>query len=261
MQLDRDLEIVITTTAPNLCPTSPLSVPLLAQKHSDSPKLRSNPFEDGEGGSYELREVALKGSPKPVHNQTSNGYYLQAQDGNGDSNFDLHLDEDPLQLHYDGERDEEEDEKEEDGNDDFDVITIEEGTRARPAHSASSRVRVSVMSASCPLSVSLLLCPHLVLCVAVAIAGHRKHGAPMTPDEEAQYRSWVRWAIIVSWASVIIDLAFGFISLFIAIAGTHIHSLPAYEARNVSNDDGVCVCDQTRAWAYSGFRWRTSWTS
>ncbi|ELR18103.1 uncharacterized protein ACA1_368040 [Acanthamoeba castellanii str. Neff] len=143
------------------------------EKHSDSPKLRSNPFEDGEGGSYELREVALKGSPKPAHNQTSNGYYLQAQDGNGDSNFDLHLDEDPLQLHYDGER-EEEDEKEDDGNDDFDVITIEEG--------------------------------------------HRKHGAPMTLDEEAQYRSWVRWAIIVSWASVVIDLAFGFISLFIAIA-------------------------------------------
>jgi hypothetical protein len=49
----------------------------------------------------------------------------------------------------------------------------------------------------------------------------------MTLDEEAQYRSWVRWAIIVSWASVVIDLAFGFISLFIAIAGTHIHSLLA----------------------------------
>ena len=84
-----------------------------------------------------------------------------------------------------------------------------------------------------PSVCSLLLCPHLVLCVAVAIAGHRKHGAPMTPDEEAQYRSWVRWAIIVSWASVIIDLSFGFISLFIAIAGTHIHSLLASEARNV----------------------------
>jgi divalent metal cation (Fe/Co/Zn/Cd) transporter len=40
----------------------------------------------------------------------------------------------------------------------------------------------------------------------------------MTPEQEAQYRSWVRWAIIVSWASVFIDLAFGFISLYIAIA-------------------------------------------
>jgi hypothetical protein len=161
MQLDRNLEIVIIT-APTLCHLTTKRPSSLSQKHSDSPKLRSNPFEDGEGGSYELKEVALKGSPKPAHNQTSNGYYLQAQDGNGDSNFDLHLDEDPLQLHYDGER-EEEDEKEDDGNDDFDVITIEEG--AHVLHTPlPPQVRVSVMSASCPLSVLYFFV--LTLCVA-----------------------------------------------------------------------------------------------
>jgi hypothetical protein len=84
-----------------------------------------NPFES-DGGSFELREVTLQGSPKPALNQTSNGYYLHAQEARDESNFDLHLDDDPLHMHFDREREEDE-EKEEDGNDDFEVITIEEG--------------------------------------------------------------------------------------------------------------------------------------
>jgi len=124
----------------------------------------------GDDDGFELKETNSPGGLFLQHNDFGDDDFVSSSEGT--PKFELHV-HDGTGPRLQFEKDDFED-REEDHNDDFDVITIEDGQRTTNSH--------------------------------------------MTPEQEATFRSRVRWAIIMSWFSVTVDLIFGFVGLFIALS-------------------------------------------
>jgi len=118
----------------------------------------------------------------PHAGRSSKGYHLHKEE-TLEGGFELNIDDDEdsyRDFHPNldgGEEEEAEDYREGEANDDFEMITIEDGRRNHDS-------------------------------------GNEE---PLAPEQEERVRRLVRWAIVVSWTSVVLDLTFGCIALFIAI--------------------------------------------